>query len=239
MTEEAQHLKRPLGLMLAGGYAAFLAAAVIFGYLSSIGSYLEVPHNAVSMPVVSMLIALVLGGTAFGLLRPGKHSNLARLSFFAVAPWGALALGSAFPHRLWQDDIPYTFFLFFIYAPLTFLISRPGALKAVGEQNHSWLRRGGALLLVCVIVMIVAYMSVTASKPRGGGSFLSVGIGLNDYVKRKVICHVPLWHYIFGLIAVSIPTKLPAFLKRGEAASEQDVVSDKAAEPPSDKRDAA
>ncbi|MCB9977598.1 MAG: hypothetical protein H6858_08385, partial [Rhodospirillales bacterium] len=241
MAEDATEFKRPLGLILAGGYAAFLAVAILFGVLGSIGSYLEVPHNAVSMPVVSTLIALVLGGTGFGLLRRSKHSNLARFAFFTVAPWGALALGSAFAHTFWQDDIPYTHFLFIVYAPLAFLLSRVSVLDAVGAKDHTWLRRGGGLLLACALLMLAARFGVMSTKPHGGGGgFYGTLVSMNDYVKRLVITVVPFWHYVAGFVAVSIPVARPVFLKRGEAAAgEQGIVLSDVADAPSDERDAA
>lgn len=201
--------KRPWGLSLAATYAGFLGVAIIVGFLASIGYDGRYPGNAVNMPIISTLIALTLLGTAFGLF---KQNNYARLAFFIIVPWGSLALASAFARTFWHDDIPYTHFLFLIYAPLVFLLSRKSVLDAVGS-NQKWLYRGGAILLLSVLIMTATWYIILATKPSGGQSFYGQLVTMNDYVKRKVICYVPMWSYVYGFLAVSLPLSMPNFLK--------------------------
>ena len=193
-----------LWLTLAGVYSAALAGAILIGMFASIGSSERDPGSAVHMPVIATLIALVLGATAAGLF--GK-TNWGRFIFFVVAPWGSIALGSVFAQAFWQEDVPYTALAIFLYIPLAFLLSRGSTLHAVKSRDGKWISRGGGLVLACVAVMILARLAVVASKPTGGGSFYGRLAGLNEYVKRLVLCDVPLWNYIIALIAVSIPTR--------------------------------
>lgn len=194
---------RPSGLLLAGGYAALMAILIVLGLLGSVfGDDGDYPGNAVKMPLASLLIAAGLGGAAYGLYR---RDNRARFLFLVIAPWGALALASVFARMFWQDDIPWTHFLFFIYAPLAFLLSRPHVLEALGAKSDNWISRGAALLLACAVVMLLARLGVMAAKPSGGGGFYGQLVSMNAYVQRLVLCLVPFWHYLWGFVAVSIP----------------------------------
>lgn len=194
----------PLWLMVAGAYAGSVAAAILLGTLTSLESSERHPGNAVDMPAASVLIALTLGGAAFGLF---LKKNFGRFVFLVMAPWGSIALGSAFAPSLWREDVPYTAVAIFAYVPLAFLLARGSSLRATCAPGGNWVSRGGALVLACAVAMLLARVVVGASKPSGGGSFYGVMVGLNEYVKRLVLCDVPLWNYIVALIAVSIPTR--------------------------------
>lgn len=191
-------------LVLAGGYAAALAGAILLGILVSMGDGDRYSGPAVHMPLVATLIAVTLGATAFGLFRRG---NWARFLFLVAAPWGSIALGSAFAETLWQRDVPYTILAIFAYVPIAFLLARGGALRATGAKDGGWVARGGGLVLACAVIMFLARLGVVASKPSDGGSFYDTLVGLNEYVQRLVMCEVPLWNYVIAFIAVSIPTR--------------------------------
>jgi len=194
-------------LILAGVYAATLAGAILLGTLVSLGDVESYPGNAVRMPFVAALIALALGAAAVALF---LRANWGRFLFLVAAPWGSIALGSAFAKSLWQKDVPYTALAIFAYVPIAFLLARGGTLRAVGAKDGKWLSRGGPLVLACAGVMFLARLAVVASKPSGGGGFLGTMVGLNEYVQRLVLCDVPLWNYVMALIAVSIPTRFKA-----------------------------
>jgi hypothetical protein len=194
-------------LSLAGAYAGLLAGLTLLGTIISLGGEESYPGNAVRMPAVAVLIALAVGGAAVGMF---QRANWGRLMFLAVAPWGAIALGSAFARSLWREDVPYTALTIFAYVPLAFLLSRGTTLRAVGATSGGWVKRGGALVLVCAAAMFLARLAVVASKPSGGGGFFGTMVALNDYVKRLVLCDVPLWNYVIAFIAVSIPTRFQA-----------------------------
>lgn len=188
-----------LGLRLAGGYAAVLAVLILVGVpVSFIGDY---PGNAVRAPIFSVLIAALLGASAFGLKR---QRNWARLLFLVIAPWGSLALASGFAIALWRNDIPWTQLFWVLYAPLAYLLTRKSILSAMGVSNTNWIGRGAALLLGCAAVMLLARWGVMASKPSGGG-FYGQLVSMNEYVQRLVITIVPFWHYVAGCIAALIP----------------------------------
>jgi hypothetical protein len=193
--------------MVAGAYAAALSGAILLGTIVSMGGSEEYPRNAVRMPLVSILIALALGGAALGLFR---KNNIGRFLFLLIAPWGSIALGSAFAPWLWQQDVPYTALAIFVYVPLAFLLARGSALHAVGAKDSKWVSRGGALVLACAATMLLTRIAVAAAKPSSGGSFIGGLIALNEYVKRLVLCDVSLWNYIIASIAVSIPTSFRA-----------------------------
>jgi len=203
---EMNNTERPSSpwLILAGVYAAALAGGILLGTLVSMGNGDRYPGNAVHMPLVGTLIAVALGVTAFGLFR---RANWGRFLFLVAAPWGSIALGSAFAEALWQEDVPYTALAIFAYVPIAFLLARGGALRAAGAKDGKWLARGGGLVLACAAVMFLARLGVVASKPSGGGSFYGTMVGLNEYVQRLVMCDVPLWSYVIAFIAVSIPTR--------------------------------
>jgi len=191
-------------LVLAGVYAAALAGSILLGTLVSMGSGERYPGNAVDMPLAGTVVAVALGVSAFALFR---RSNWGRFIFLVAAPWGSIALGSAFAEALWQDDIPYSALAIFAYVPIAFLLARGGALRAAGANDGRWLARGGGWVLACAAIMFLARLGVVASKPSGGGSFYDTAVGLNEYVQRLVMCDVPLWNYVIALIAVSIPTR--------------------------------
>ena len=201
-------------MLLAGGYAAALAGLIILGLIFSLFDRSRYPGNAVDMPFVALIIAIGLGAAAFGLYR---EDNRARLLFIAVAPWGALALASAFAGLLWRNDIPLTQFLFLVYAPIVFLLSRPEVLNSLNLKSDTWISRGAALLLSLMAVMLVARLIVTAGKPSGGAGFYGQLVSMNDYVKRLVLCIVPFWHYTAGFIAVAVPIAIRALKKRNRS----------------------
>ena len=198
MNEDKQ--PRSPWLLLAGGYAVLLSGEILVGTLVSMGGGGRYPGNAVRMPIIATVIALCLGAAGIGLFR---RINLARFLFLIVAPWGSIALGSAFPHALWQEDIPYTALAIFAYVPLAFLLARGSALRAIGAKDGKWMSRGGGLVLACAAVMFLALLAVVVSKPSAGG----MGVGLGEYVRRWVLCNVPLWNYVLAFVAVSIPTR--------------------------------
>ena len=208
-------------LIIAGVYAAALAGSILLGILVSNGGGDRYYGNAVHMPVVAILIAVVLGAAAFGLFR---RTNWGRQIFLVAAPWGSIALGSAFPAALWQKDVPYTALAIFVYVPIAFLLARGGALRATGAKDCGWLARGGGLVLACAVVVFLARLGVVASKPSGGGSFFGAMAGLNEYVQRLVMCEVPLWNYVIAFIAVSIPTRFKA---KEDSRQDADEESDK------------
>lgn len=203
--KEAQ--KNSPWLILAGGYAAVLAVLILLGMLVSAGDSEMYQGNAVRMPIVAVIIALVLIAAAVALF---LRNNWGRVLFLAVAPWGSIALGSVFAETLWQEDIPYTSLAIVTYVPIAFLLSRGGVLRAIGAKDGKWLARGGALVLACAAVMFLVLLGVKASKPSGGGDFFGTMASLNDYVKRLVLCYIPLWNYVFAFVAVSIPTRFKA-----------------------------
>jgi hypothetical protein len=211
-SNKAQHLT---SLWVAGGYCAFLCLGILGGILSASGELYDV-GNAVEMPVASVLIALLLGGVAVGLF---LQMSIGRYAFFVAAPWGALGLAASWPFSLWQEDIPYTVLLAPVYALLVFFVSRGGVLATLGAADAGWVRRGGAVLLACAVIMGAVRLVVGASPPSGGGGLFGLGAGMNDYVQRMVLCDVPLWHYVAGLLAVSIPTRFRGAVDGGEGGT--------------------
>ncbi|MBK6895841.1 MAG: hypothetical protein IPH06_04550 [Alphaproteobacteria bacterium] len=202
-------------LWVAGGYCAFLCLGILGGILFSGEGEYDV-GNAVEMPEASVVIALVLGVAAAGLF---WRKTIGRLAFFIAAPWGALALAASWPFSLWQEDIPYTVLLAPVYALLVFFISRGGVLATLGAADAGWVRRGGAALAVCVVIMGAVRLFVATSPPSGGGGLFGLGAGMNEYVQRMVMCDVPLWHYAAGLLAVSIPTRFRGAVDGGEGGT--------------------
>jgi hypothetical protein len=200
---------RAMGLTLAGGYALLLSMGILCGTVGLLIRGSDADGPAVRMPASAALIGMSLAGIGIGLLR---NSDRARLAFFAVAPWGSIALGSAFPSILWREDVPYTAVAILAYVPIAFVLARGSSLHAVGAKDGRWRSRGGVLLLACAGAMLLARLMVVASKPGGsaGGGLLGAYrniAALNEYVQRLVLCTIPLLNYTFAFLAVSIPTR--------------------------------
>ena len=195
-------------LVFAGVYVVILAGLILGGTFVSMGNGESYPGNAVQMPIASIIIALSLATTGIGLF---CRRNFSRYLFFVIVPWGSIALGSAFAQALWREDAPYTSCLIFVYVPLAFLLSRSSTLRVVSAKDDTWVSRGSALLLACTMAMFLVRLAVVDSKPSGGGSSLydmyNMADSLNEYVKRLVLCDVPLWNYAVAFIAVSIPIR--------------------------------
>jgi hypothetical protein len=192
---------------VAGIYALLLAALTLVGVPVAVWAE---PHSrgvAVPMPWMAAITAVALAASAVGLL---KHRNWGRYAFLVVAPWASIALGSVFADPLWQQDVPYTAGAVLLYAPLAFLLARRTTLNSLGVQDLRWISRGGAVMLSCAVVMVIARLIVMATRPTGGVDFFEHMIALNAYVRHLVFCDVPLVNYVAALIAVSIPTRAVA-----------------------------
>ena len=187
-----------LWLKITGMYLAALAGLISIGVLAYIRvSNYDFPGNAMRMPLANILIAVVLGMTAYMLF---QKKNIGRYLFLVIAPWGSLALASAFPKLLWDNDIPFTVLAIFVYVPMVFLLARESTIKAVGAKDQRWVGRGGALMIGCVVLMVLAHLIVRTTEPDGWG--------MNEYIKRILMCDVPFWNYLVALLAVSIPLRL-------------------------------
>ncbi len=227
MTDEVEEVKEEIKeeekieplfrFRVAGVYTMLLGFLTLFGFFISLFVFDDDYFGgAVDMPVVSIFIALALGTAGWWLFNQRRFS---RLVFFVIAPWGAVSLASAFPHSLWPDDLPYTVLLALVFAPLAFLLTRPGTLNALGIKNDRWWRRGGAFLLACVVVMIACRLNVVFARPSSGGGLYGALANANTYVQKLVLCDVPMWHYVLALVLVSIPVR---FKKKNKSQMDVD-----------------
>ena len=187
---------KPIAAYLAAIYAVALAVPVPVGLFFFPAA--DRPGNAVRMPVAAVIIAAVLVVAGIGLV---LRRGFARHLFLVVAPWGSLALASAFPQQLWRADLPYTILLVVVYAPLCFLLARGSALRSFGARGAGWTARGGALVFGCASMMLILRTMVEWVSP-GKGLFAT-----NVLVQWLVLCDMPFWHYFGALLAVSIPTR--------------------------------
>lgn len=185
-------------------YAFGLALLVLIGVPFALNADESSYENAVKMPFIALIIGVVLGGSAFGLL---KRQNWGRYLFLLAAPWASIALGSVFASFLWQNDLPYTAILILAYVAIAFMLSRFNSIHSLGVEDASWRKRGGTLVAIAAVVMIVARLIVSSSTPVGGSSIYQTAVALNKKVQYLVLCDIPMWNYIVALIAVSIPTR--------------------------------
>lgn len=182
-------------LKLSGIYVLALAGAILIGALFSSG---DIANNAARNYMrFSFLIVMgfILTGTGIGLIR---KSNLSRRLFLVFVPWGSIALGSAFANILWSYDIPKTAFLILTYVPLSYALTRRDTLRTVGVEDYKWVGRGVRQLLFCFFSSFSFILAI-----KGGN--LAHG---NLLALMLSIFYVPMWHYVFALVVVAIPTPL-------------------------------
>lgn len=197
---------------VAAVYALIIAVPTILGVPYSLALDYEHYGNAARMPIVAAIVAMVVGISAVGLMR---RRAWARHLFLITAPWASIAIGSVFAPALWWNDVPDSAILVFAYVPIAFLLSRRSALESLGITNTRWVSRGGALVAVCVVTMLIARFAVASSGPPfpfsdGSGGLVGAywhGEAVNAYVQRLVLCEVPLWNYAAAFVAVSIPAR--------------------------------
>jgi hypothetical protein len=134
------------------------------------------------------------------------NANWGRLLFVVLTPLAALGLARVFSPRLWEMDVPYSALLVFVHVPMVFFLARRGALQACGRAESTWLSRGGAVALGCVVLAGGLRLFVASTKPAGGRGFFAQGVALSEYVARLASADVLLWSYVGALIAVSIPS---------------------------------
>jgi len=213
---------RPLWLDIAGVYLLVVGCVTALGVTAEHLWETPVSGNALKIDkiwVVGLAVACVF--TAIIML---ARENFARLLFIVVTPLAALGLARVFSPSLWENDVPYSALLVFVHVPLVFALARRGVLGACGKAESTWLSRGGAVALGCVVLAGGLRLWVTSTKPAGGRGFFAQGVALSEYVARLASADVLLWSYVGALVAVSIPSPRPrevaaAGTPRGSAAS--------------------
>jgi hypothetical protein len=193
-------------IFIASAYSMLLCTAILTGLIFRVLGSGAKSVNAIDIPILAFLIALILGVCGYGIY---NCKNWARISFIILCPFGHIALASVFSTTLWADDVPLTILAVIIYAPIVFTLTRLKSLKSFNLRNLSWSNRGGILVLSLVICSIIVLYFVKSTKNTNlsGYSFIAGLNYLGDFVRRLVICQLLLWHYVGALIAVSISIK--------------------------------
>jgi hypothetical protein len=147
-----------------------------------------------SIPFVLQLVMTgLLVGTNIGLYR---HKDWARIVFLLLLPIGFVLVGASYPSLLWTKDVPFTIFGVFIYVPIVFFLTRIRVLRYFGKSNFTWLERGGPfMLLISVVSSILTFILFT---------------GFRNNLNLDIILIILLLHYHFGLLAITIPVRIPS-----------------------------
>ncbi len=195
--------EKPPLILVTSAYALILAFYILYGdtmfLIEGLSGYY---HNAIDMPLLAFIIALLCLAAGTGLFLGKTYS---RALFYVIIPCASIAMASVYPWKYWRDDVPSNMSMIFVYVPLVFLLSRMPYFKKSETAKNGWISNGGALLLACALFMFVMRYTVGMFISPKGHDFVSIMEAKSLYVQHLAVCDVLLWHYLPGAVFILNP----------------------------------
>lgn len=195
--------KRTVVQMIAGSYAILLGMPTVLGIVMK-ALAVAAQSTSVRTVLVSGLLGVITVVTGVAIL---AGRNWGRIVFMISVPIQLIYIAAIFPEWLWTEDVPYSVLGGLIYVPLVFFLSRSRILLSLGVSDPRLRNRVTMSFLMCVLIMIIADISIhSSSPPRTGGLYGDIQ-SLNAYAAMLGAADAVTLTYLGAIIAASIPTR--------------------------------